>query len=68
MKTANAALLSYGYTFYETAKLKCRGETIAEAARLQVRSEKLAAVGIPQDICGHRGARRSGEPQDHRAA
>ena len=34
---ANAALLNYGFTFFETAKLKSRGETIAEAARVQVR-------------------------------
>ena len=58
---ASAALLNYGYTFYETAKVKSRGETIADAARLQVRERRTLPVGIRQDICRHR--RRAAKPR-----
>ena len=37
---ASAALLNYGYTFYETAKVKCRGDDDPEAARVQVRGRR----------------------------
>jgi D-alanyl-D-alanine carboxypeptidase (penicillin-binding protein 5/6) len=48
-ESANAALLSYGFTFYETAKLKSRGETIAEP-RVYKSETETAAVTIPRDL------------------
>jgi len=48
-EAANAALLGYGYAFYETKKLKGRGETVLKP-RVYKSSEEMAAVGILQDI------------------
>ena len=48
-EAANAALLGYGYAFYETKKLKSRGEAILKP-RVYKSSEDLAPVGILQDI------------------
>jgi D-alanyl-D-alanine carboxypeptidase (penicillin-binding protein 5/6) len=48
-EAANAALLGYGYAFYETKKLKGRGETVLQP-RVYKSAEEMAAVGILQDI------------------
>ena len=48
-EAANAALLGYGYTFYETTKLKGRGATIL-SPRVYKSTDKMAPVGIQQDI------------------
>jgi len=45
----SAALLNYGYTFYETAKLKSRGEVIVKP-HVYKSAEENPAVGILQDI------------------
>ena len=45
----SAALLNYGYTFYETAKVKSRGETIVKP-HVYKSAEENPAVGILQDI------------------
>jgi D-alanyl-D-alanine carboxypeptidase (penicillin-binding protein 5/6) len=45
----SAALLNYGYTFYESAKVKSRGETILKP-RVYKSDEETPAVGILQDI------------------
>ena len=45
----SAALLNYGYTFYETAKVKSRGETIVQP-RVYKSDGKNIPVGIQQDI------------------
>jgi D-alanyl-D-alanine carboxypeptidase (penicillin-binding protein 5/6) len=46
---ASAALLNYGYTFYETIKVKRSGETVLKP-RVWMSSEEFAAVGPLQDI------------------
>lgn len=46
---ASATLLNYGYTFYETVKIKSRGETILKP-RVWMAEEEIAAVGPLQDI------------------
>jgi D-alanyl-D-alanine carboxypeptidase (penicillin-binding protein 5/6) len=48
-EAANAALLGYGYAFYETKKLKSRGDAILKP-RVYKSSEEMASVGILQDI------------------
>jgi serine-type D-Ala-D-Ala carboxypeptidase (penicillin-binding protein 5/6) len=48
-EAANAALLSYGYTFYETAKLKSRGEAILQP-RVYKSDAGTIPVGVRQDI------------------
>lgn len=46
---ASAALLNYGYTFYETAKVKARGETVLKP-RVWKSAEGNIPVGIQQDV------------------
>jgi serine-type D-Ala-D-Ala carboxypeptidase (penicillin-binding protein 5/6) len=46
---ASAALLNYGYTFYETVKVKGRGETVLKP-RVYKSAEELAAIGPLQDV------------------
>jgi len=46
---ASAALLSYGFTFYETVKLKSRGETVL-APRLYKGEEENVAIGPRADV------------------
>jgi D-alanyl-D-alanine carboxypeptidase (penicillin-binding protein 5/6) len=48
-EAANAALLSYGYTFYETTKLKARGEPILQP-RVYKSDAGTIPVGVRQDI------------------
>jgi D-alanyl-D-alanine carboxypeptidase (penicillin-binding protein 5/6) len=45
----SAALLNYGYTFYESAKVKSRGETVL-APRVYKSDEETAPVGVRQDV------------------
>jgi serine-type D-Ala-D-Ala carboxypeptidase (penicillin-binding protein 5/6) len=45
----SAALINYGYTFYETAKVKSRGETILKP-RVYKSDEENPAIGLRQDI------------------
>jgi serine-type D-Ala-D-Ala carboxypeptidase (penicillin-binding protein 5/6) len=45
----SAALINYGYTFYESAKVKSRGETILKP-RVYKSDEEIAPIGILQDI------------------
>jgi D-alanyl-D-alanine carboxypeptidase (penicillin-binding protein 5/6) len=45
----SAALLNYGYTFYETAKVKSRGDTILKP-HVYKSAEETPAVGLRQDI------------------
>jgi D-alanyl-D-alanine carboxypeptidase (penicillin-binding protein 5/6) len=45
----SAALINYGYTFYESAKVKSRGDTILKP-RVYKSAEENPAVGILQDI------------------
>ena len=45
----SAALLNYGYTFYETARVKSRGETILKP-HVYKSAEENPAIGILQDI------------------
>jgi serine-type D-Ala-D-Ala carboxypeptidase (penicillin-binding protein 5/6) len=46
---ASAALINYGYTFYETAKVKGRGDTILQP-RVYKSEQENVPVGIRQDI------------------
>lgn len=46
---ANAALLNYGYTFYETSKLKSRGASLLKA-RVYKSKDETADIGVPRDI------------------
>jgi len=46
---ASAALLNYGFTFYETVKLKGRGETVL-APRLYKGEEENIAIGPRTDV------------------
>jgi D-alanyl-D-alanine carboxypeptidase (penicillin-binding protein 5/6) len=48
-EAANAALLGYGYTFYETGKVKGRGEIVLKP-RVYKSDEGTIAVGVKQDI------------------
>ena len=45
----SAALLNYAYTFYETAKLKSRGEVVLKP-RVYKAAEENPAVGVRQDV------------------
>src|SRR5580658_5228894 len=46
---ASATLLGYGFSFYQTLKVKSRGEVLA-APRVFLSASTTAPVGIPQDI------------------
>jgi D-alanyl-D-alanine carboxypeptidase (penicillin-binding protein 5/6) len=46
---ASAALLNYGYTFYETVKIKGRGETVLQP-RVYKSLAEIAAVGTTEDL------------------
>jgi D-alanyl-D-alanine carboxypeptidase (penicillin-binding protein 5/6) len=46
---ASAALLSYGYTFFETTKLKSARETVLNPRVFKADSD-YAAIGVPNDI------------------
>ncbi len=46
---SSAALINYGYTFYESAKVKSRGETIIRP-RVYKAAEENPAIGIRQDV------------------
>jgi len=46
---ASAALLNYGFTFFETTRVKSRGETILKP-RVFKSADELAAVGLTDDI------------------
>ncbi len=46
---ASAALINYGYTFYETSKVKGRGDTILQPRVYKSEAENVP-VGIRQDI------------------
>ncbi|HEU4625249.1 MAG TPA: D-alanyl-D-alanine carboxypeptidase family protein [Steroidobacteraceae bacterium] len=48
-EAANAALLGYGYTFYETGKVKSRGEVVLKP-RVYKSDEGTIAVGVKQDV------------------
>jgi D-alanyl-D-alanine carboxypeptidase (penicillin-binding protein 5/6) len=48
-EAANAALLGYGYTFYETTKVKGRGDTVLKP-RVYKSAEENPAIGVLQDI------------------
>jgi D-alanyl-D-alanine carboxypeptidase (penicillin-binding protein 5/6) len=46
---ASAALLNYGYTFYETAKVKSAGEVLLKP-RVYKSSEQYVTLAVPRDI------------------
>jgi serine-type D-Ala-D-Ala carboxypeptidase (penicillin-binding protein 5/6) len=46
---ASAALLGYGYTFYETIRLKSARETVLKPHVYKATSE-FAAIGVPYDV------------------
>jgi D-alanyl-D-alanine carboxypeptidase (penicillin-binding protein 5/6) len=46
---ASAALLNYGYTFYETAKVKSAGEVLLKP-RVYKSSEAYVTLAVPRDI------------------
>jgi len=46
---SSAALINYGYTFYESARVKSNGETIIKP-RVYKAAEENPAIGIRQDI------------------
>lgn len=46
---ASAALLNYGFTFFETSKIKSKGQAILKP-RVFKSAEELASVGVTQDI------------------
>ena len=46
---ASAALLNYGYTFYETAKVKSAGEVLLKP-RVYKSAEEYVTLAVPRDI------------------
>jgi D-alanyl-D-alanine carboxypeptidase (penicillin-binding protein 5/6) len=46
---ASAALLNYGYTYFETVKIKSRGDTVLKP-RVWRSAEEMVAIGPLQDI------------------
>jgi D-alanyl-D-alanine carboxypeptidase (penicillin-binding protein 5/6) len=46
---ASAALLAYGYTFYETVRLKSAHETVLKP-RVYKASSEFATIGVPYDV------------------
>ncbi len=60
---ASSALLNYGYTFYETTKLKSGPRSRVEAPRIQVR-DGIRLCWNPERHRGDRGARTGRDP-DH---
>jgi serine-type D-Ala-D-Ala carboxypeptidase (penicillin-binding protein 5/6) len=46
---ASAALLNYGYTFFETLRLKAAHETVLKP-RVYKSASEFAAVGVPHDV------------------
>jgi len=68
---ASAALLSYGYTFFETLRLKAAHDTVLKP-RVYKSAAEFAAVGVPYDVYAtvargqgaslHSSARLSHEP------
>jgi serine-type D-Ala-D-Ala carboxypeptidase (penicillin-binding protein 5/6) len=48
-EAASAALLNYGYTFYETIRLKAAGQTVLKP-RVYKSAAGYAALGVPQDL------------------
>jgi D-alanyl-D-alanine carboxypeptidase (penicillin-binding protein 5/6) len=46
---ASSALLNYGYTFYETAKVKSAGEVLLKP-RVYKSAEEYVALAVPRDI------------------
>jgi D-alanyl-D-alanine carboxypeptidase (penicillin-binding protein 5/6) len=46
---ASAALLNYGYTFYETAKVKSAGEVLLKP-RVYKSAEQYVTLAVPRDI------------------
>ena len=46
---ASSALLAYGYTFYETIRLKSANETVLKPHIYKAASE-FASVGVPRDV------------------
>src|SRR4030081_3938394 len=46
---ASAALLNYGYTFYETAKLKSAGEVLLKP-RVYKSADEYVTLAVPRDI------------------
>ena len=46
---ASAALLNYGYTFYETVRVKAARETVLKP-RVYKSAAEFAAVGVPYDV------------------
>lgn len=46
---ASAALLNYGYTFYETAKIKSAGEVLLKP-RVYKSEQQYVALAVPRDI------------------
>ena len=46
---ASAALLNYGYTFFETVRLKAAHETVLKP-RVYKSSSEFASVGVPYDL------------------
>jgi D-alanyl-D-alanine carboxypeptidase (penicillin-binding protein 5/6) len=46
---ASAALLNYGYTFYESVRIKTAGTTVLKP-RVYESAAEFAAVGVPNDV------------------
>ena len=46
---ASAALLNYGYTFFETIKIKAAKDTVLQP-RVYKSASEFAAVGVPNDV------------------
>jgi serine-type D-Ala-D-Ala carboxypeptidase (penicillin-binding protein 5/6) len=46
---ASAALLNYGYTFFETVRIKTAGTTVLKP-RVYKSAAEFAAVGVPEDV------------------
>jgi D-alanyl-D-alanine carboxypeptidase (penicillin-binding protein 5/6) len=46
---ASAALLNYGYTFFETIKLKSARDTVLKP-RVYKSASEYAAIGVPEDV------------------
>jgi serine-type D-Ala-D-Ala carboxypeptidase (penicillin-binding protein 5/6) len=56
---ASAALLSYGYTFFETVRVKAAKETILKP-RVYKSASEFAALGVPYDVYATIGRGQAG--------
>src|SRR5947207_13470543 len=58
-EAASAALLNYGYTFFETVRVKAARETVLKP-RVYGSAAEFAPVGVPYDVSATVARRQAG--------